>query len=275
MTDTQLVLGRRAAVPGAALESPPADDVEARRLLQGARGAFQKWPEGFAGFSTSIRCHVGAGAIGGRVSIFTRGRIELDLRCDDGLAAWLTRALGAIARARTPRFFKDGDGRLPITFEPDRHPLGRGVRVHLDRRCSRVYRIDSKGRVRQQDYARPAPRATVTYAELMRACPGRLLPTRVQMLEWDVTAQAVVGIADIEDTYERYQHVCCQCPTAPRSDAARTAATSVSSSRDRRSCRSFRPTSSVDQNVLVSRVGRFRRPRATVRPRAAAEAPIS
>jgi broad specificity phosphatase PhoE len=112
-----------------------------------------------------------------------------------------------MARARTPRFFKNGDGRFPITFEPDRHPLGRGARVHLDRRCSRVYRIDSKGRVRQQEYARPTRRATVTYAELMPACPGRVLPTRVQMLEWDVTAQAVVGIADIEDTYERDQHV--------------------------------------------------------------------
>jgi hypothetical protein len=43
MTDTQLVLGRRAAVSGAALESPPADDVEARRLRPSSRAAALSW----------------------------------------------------------------------------------------------------------------------------------------------------------------------------------------------------------------------------------------
>ena len=35
---------------------PWQDDALARRLLQRAQGAFQKWPEGFAGFRAQIQC---------------------------------------------------------------------------------------------------------------------------------------------------------------------------------------------------------------------------
>ena len=36
--------------------APTTHDRDARRLLQCAQGAFQKWPEGCAGFSATIRC---------------------------------------------------------------------------------------------------------------------------------------------------------------------------------------------------------------------------
>jgi hypothetical protein len=194
-------------VAPALFESFTHDDTQARRILQCAQGAFQKWPEGFAGFSAAIRCREGGAAVDGEVSVFIGGRVELRLPHDGALAAWVGRALGAIAWARTPRFFKDGEGRFPITFEPDPHPLGRGVRVHLGGAGWRTYRFDPKGRIRQQENAEPATRAAMRYDELMRACPGRVLPTRIQILTWDIAAQTVVETTDIEDAYQRCQHV--------------------------------------------------------------------
>lgn len=195
-------------VAQAVLGRPVGDDVEARRLLQRAQGAFQKWPEGFAGFSAAIRCHDGDGVLEGEVSVFSGGGVDLRLPEDGALAAWARRALGGIARARTPRFFKDGDGRFPIIFEPgDGHPLGRGVRVHLGPTKWRTYRIDPKGRIRQEERVEATGRATATYDELVRACPGRALPTRIQVLRWDAVSRTVVERAEIEDGYERRDHV--------------------------------------------------------------------
>jgi hypothetical protein len=194
-------------VSQAELESPTRDDVQARRLLQCAQGAFQKWPEGFAGFSAAIHCRDGETVVDGEARVLTGGCVEIRL-AHDTLAAWAERALGAISLARTPRFFKDGDGRFPVTWGPDdRHPLGRGVRVHLPGTGWRVYRIDPKGRIRQHENVEPTTRATATYEDFMRACPGRVLPTRIQILNWDVMTRTVVETADIEDAYERHAHV--------------------------------------------------------------------
>ena len=188
------------------LESPTNHDLDARRTLQCAQGIFQKWPEGFAGFSAMIRCSDGKNAVSGMVTVFAGGRVELD---DSGaLATWAHGALAAISAARTPQFFKDGDGRFPITFEAeDQHPLGRAVRVHLGAEGWRMYRIDAKGRIRQQENVGAAARRATMYEGFVRACPGRVLPTRIHMLDWDVSTQTVVETAHIEDAYERREHV--------------------------------------------------------------------
>jgi hypothetical protein len=195
-------------VSQAVLESLTHDDIEARRMLQCAQGTFQKWPEGFAGFSATIRCSDRSNALVGTVSVFAGGRVELDLAEAGALAAWVQRELAAISSARTPQFFKDGDGRFPITFEPDnRHPLGRGVRVHLGDVGWRTYRVDRKGRIRQQENAESTTRAAAMYDGFVRACPGRVLPTRIRILNWNVSTQTVIETADIEDAYERREHV--------------------------------------------------------------------
>jgi hypothetical protein len=70
-----------------------------------------------------------------------------------------------------------------------------------------MYRIDAKGRIRQQENVGPASRRTATDDGFIRACPGRVLPTRIHMLDWDVSTQTVVETAEIEDVYERREHV--------------------------------------------------------------------
>ena len=153
-------------------------------MLQCAQGVLQKWPEGFA------------------------GRVELDLGDAGALGMWARGALATISAARTPQFFKDGDGRFPITFETrDQHPLGGAVRVHLGAESWRIYRVDASGRIRQQENAGAASRTSATYDGFIRACPGRLLPTRIHMLNWDVSTQTVVETTEIEDAYGRRQHV--------------------------------------------------------------------
>lgn len=189
------------------LEASTRDDLLARRLLQSAQGTLQKWPEGFVGFSAAIRSCDGKAEVAGDVHVFTGGRVEVRLP-HAALSAWATGVLSAISLARTPRFFKDSDGRFPITFEPDEdHPLGRGVRVHLGGPAWRVYRIDPKGRIRHEENVEPTKRASMTYDTLVRACPGRVLPTRIHLLEWDVMTQTPIQTAEIEDAYTCLDHV--------------------------------------------------------------------
>jgi hypothetical protein len=206
----------------ALLDSRAHDDVHARRLLQCAQGAIQKWPEGFVGFFATIRCRDGQEEIAGDVRVFAGGRVELRLP-HEALSAWAEGTLSAIALARTPRFFRDGDGQFPITFEPDDdHPLGRGVRVHLGAPARRTYRIDPKGRIRQQENAEPTTQATARYDGLVRTCPGRILPTRIHILEWDVRMQTAIQTAEIEDAYDCQDHV--WLPVCRRATVARGAA---------------------------------------------------
>jgi hypothetical protein len=189
------------------IESSIHDDVDARRVLQCAQGMFQKWPEGFAGFAAAITCREGRDRVDGEVRVFTHGRVDLRLE-HRRLSAWAQASLREISMARTPRFFKDGDGRFPITFEPqDEHPLGRGVRVHLGGTAWRTYRIDAKGRIRERENAQPTKRVTATYDALGRTCPGRVLPSRIQILDWDVASQSLIERAEIDDAYERRDHV--------------------------------------------------------------------
>lgn len=182
-------------------------DLEARTLLQRAQGMLQKWPEGFGGFSAAIRCRDGECEVVGDVGVFTGGRVEVSLP-HSALSAWAQGALSAISLARTPRFFKDGDGRFPIAFEShDGHPLGPRVLVDLGDGAYRAYRIDPKGRIQQQENAEPTKRVTATNDGFVRTCPGRTLPTRIRVLEWDVTREAALETADIEDAYDRQAHV--------------------------------------------------------------------
>jgi hypothetical protein len=200
-------IGARGTVAEALLEGDVQDDALARCLLQRAQGAFQKWPEAFVGFSATIRCREGDSEMSGDVCVFTGGRVEMRLP-HRALEAWAEAALKAIAHARTPSFFKDGDGRFPISFEPeDDHPLGRRIRVHDGGDTWRTYRIDPKGRLRRQENAGPTRRTTVTYDGFVRTCPGRVIPTRTQILDWDAMTHTPRETEDIEDGYCCLDHV--------------------------------------------------------------------
>jgi hypothetical protein len=183
-------------VPVAAL----VEDALARRQLQSAQGAFQKWPEGFQGFTARIVCRADQTELAGEVRVTAGGPVDVSLS-QPGLAAWATAALRAIAAARTPRFFKDGDGRFRISFDGPDAALDRRIRVDLGDDLCRTYRIDGKGRIREEETVSPARRTRLTYDELVRTSPGRVVPTRMRVLDWDVTAQTTLESAEIEDDY--------------------------------------------------------------------------
>src|SRR5918994_1892965 len=126
----------------------PADDAGARRLLQQAQGAFQKWPEGFAGFTAIAHVRVRARAATGIVAVHPYASLEADFgdpECREAVAAFVAR----IVCERTPCFFKDGDGRFPVTFDTGDGDHGaRRIIVHSPPRPCR-YRIDATGRLRE------------------------------------------------------------------------------------------------------------------------------
>jgi hypothetical protein len=100
------------------------DDALARRLLQRAQGAFQKWPEGFTDCRAQLQCQTSGQKASNWVQVLPRQRVEVYLP-DAGLRRLVQTMLACLVDERTPRFFKDGDGRYPITFaaEPG-HPQG-------------------------------------------------------------------------------------------------------------------------------------------------------
>jgi len=105
------------------------DDALARRLLQRAQGAFQKWPEGFTGCRAQLQCQTSGQKAFSGVQILPGQRVEVYLP-DAGLRRLAQTILACLVDGRTPHFFKNGDGRYPITFaaEPG-HPQGRRTSV--------------------------------------------------------------------------------------------------------------------------------------------------
>ncbi len=207
------------------LEAPVQDHAPARRLLQCAQGTFQKWPEGFVGFTARVRCRDGQCEVSGDVRVLAGGGAEVSL-ASPVMRPWAEAALRAISHACTPSFFKDGDGRFPIAFEPeDGHALGRRVRVDLGAGAWRAYRIDAKGRIREQESAEPARRVTATYDELVRTSPGRVVPARTRILARCAATRTPLEAAEIEDTYHRIDYVL--LPTRRQATVVRNGASEV------------------------------------------------
>ena len=106
------------------------DDALARRLLQRAQGAFQKWPERFAGFCAQIQCRTRGQKASGWVQVSPGHGVEVHLP-DAELRLLAQTLLGRLMDERTPHFFKDGDGRYPITLDTEHgHPFGKRLQVH-------------------------------------------------------------------------------------------------------------------------------------------------
>ena len=116
--------------------------------------------------------------------------------------------LEAIAAERTPRFFKDGDGRHAISFGPeDADPAGRPVLVHrgADGIASLRFRIDAAGRLRRrEEHDSDGRHVHTAYEAYMRATPGRVLPVRVATMAYE--ADHILRSEVAEDTHCLVRH---------------------------------------------------------------------
>jgi len=181
-------------------------DPTARCLLRRAQGAFQKWPEGFAGFRASVTCETPRGLVNGQVTVAPPDRV--DVTCDDlDLRTCLHDMLWSITVERTPRFFDEGDGRFPISFG-DGHDdaLGRPVNV-LARLGECRYWIDGSARIRQVERIARGLRVLTAFEAFTRATPGRVLPAQTTTCTWDLASGALLSSESIHDSHRRVQHV--------------------------------------------------------------------
>jgi hypothetical protein len=184
----------------------PASDPAARCLLRKAQGAFQKWPEGFAGFRASVACETPRGLIAGQVTVGPPDRV--DVTCDDlDLRACLRDMLWGIMVDRTPRFFDEGDGRFPISFGDGRdEALGRPVNV--DARLGQLrYWIDGSARIRQVECIARGLRVLTTFDAFARTTPGRILPAQATTRTWDLASGALLRSESVHDSHRRIEHV--------------------------------------------------------------------
>ena len=195
------------ACPAGAGHAHAASDPTARCLLRRAQGAFQKWPEGFAGFRASVACETPHGLVAGQVTVAPPARV--DVTCDDpDLRVCLRDMLWAITVERTPRFFDEGDGQFPISFGDDGRDdvLGRPVNVHA--RLGQVrYWIDGSARIRQVERIARGRRVLTTFAAFARTTPGRILAAETTTCTWDVASGALLSSELIHDSHRRIEHV--------------------------------------------------------------------
>lgn len=186
---------------------PSQDDALARRLLQRAQGAFQKWPEGFAGFRAQIQCWTSGQNASGWLQVSPGQRIEVQLPNAE-LRSLAQIMLARLVDERMPRFFKDGDGRYPITLDAEHgHPFGKRIQVHRRDGERLAYWIDTTGRIRYREREVEGQRMVTAFEEYSRATPGRVLPTRVTTAWFDIESGACIRSETIVDTHCRVNYV--------------------------------------------------------------------
>lgn len=208
------------ATLGAAVDEPAA-----RSLLQRAQGATQKWPEDFAGFRARIRVRALGRESVGLVTVRTAARapagVEVALP-EDGLEPVAAEVLGQLAEQLRPRFFKDGDGRYPVSLgAADGHPLGRLVQVWRPGDEVVRYRIDEKCRVRLEECQGGGRRAVSTMVDYVRATPGRVLPGHVETASWDLQTGARLRREEVLTTWCRLAHAWLPVSRCARIEAGR------------------------------------------------------
>jgi len=215
--------------------APPSslDNAAARILLQRAQGALQKWPEGFPGFRADLTVTLDGRARAGSALIGPRGEVEVAL-ADEAARDWARALLGEVVAERMPRFFKDGDGRFPIAFEPSPDAPGAdglGPRLVVHRGAHGMppvrYRIDERARLRECERVEGVHRRVETYESFCRATPGRVLPARRSTVVYD--ADGIVRTELVEDTHLRVCHS--WLPATRRVQISRLDATTIREAR--------------------------------------------
>ena len=86
-------------------------------LLRRAQGFVQKWPEGFRGYRAAIPWDAADGVAEGAVVVACGGSPWSS--STRRLAALILARLLDLVDERTPRFFKDGDGRFAVLADGD------------------------------------------------------------------------------------------------------------------------------------------------------------
>jgi hypothetical protein len=186
---------------------PSQDDALACRLLQRAQGAFQKWPEGFAGFRAQLQCRTSGQNASGWLQVSPGQRVEVHLP-DAELRSLAQTMLVRLVDERMPRFFKDGDGRYPITLNAEHgHPFGKRIQVHRRDGERLAYGIDTAGRIRYVEREVEGKRMVTAFEEYTRATPGRVLPTRVTTAWFDIESGVCIRSETIVDTHCRVNYV--------------------------------------------------------------------
>jgi uncharacterized protein DUF3386 len=186
---------------------PAQDDALARRLLQRAQGTFQKWPEGFAGFRAQIQCRTSSQNASGWLQVSPGQRVEVHLP-DAELRRLAQTMLVRLVDERMPRFFKDGDGRYPITLDAEHgYPFGKRIQGHRQDGERHTYWIDTAGRIRYVEREVEGQRIVTAFEEYTRATPGRLLPTRVTTAWFDIESGICIRSETIVDTHCRVNYV--------------------------------------------------------------------
>jgi hypothetical protein len=181
----------------------PAVDVgaRARAMLQRARGLWQKWPETFHGFHAMLRCARGGHEVRGEARVLPGAVVEIHLP-DRELEPWAKATLGEISEARTPRFFKDGDGRFPIVLEAGpSDAVGRVLRVERPDGSWRRYWIDGKGRIHQEEHVAGDRGTMRIFTAYVRTMPGRILPTQVTHAVRDLTSGLLLESGEVEEVH--------------------------------------------------------------------------
>jgi hypothetical protein len=116
--------------------------------------------------------------------------------------------LERLANERTPRFFKDGDGRVLLTLDTvsDQH---QGIRIQVYHYQGKrvVYGLDRTGRLRSVEREVAGLRSVMVFEEYVRTAPGRVLPIRLTTAWFDMTNGTHLGAELVSDTHRRVAHV--------------------------------------------------------------------
>jgi len=186
---------------------PLQDNLLARRLLQRAQGALQKWPEEFAGFWARLHCWTSTREVRGWLQVVLGRRLQVCLP-DVEFRDFVQTILERLVDERTPHFFKDGDGRFPLTLDTAPYqPHGTRIQVHHQHGKRVVYGLDGAGRLRSVERETAGLRSVMVYEEYVRTTPGRVLPTRLTTAWFDVASGAHLGSELVSDTHLRLAHV--------------------------------------------------------------------
>ena len=106
---------------------------------------------------------------------------------------------------RTPRFFKDGDGRFAVRSEAD----GDGERwIRVERPEATVrYRLDVRGRIDTVQRLEHERETLTVIEEYARATPGRVLPARRRTTTHDRRTGACLAREHVVEAHCRIEHV--------------------------------------------------------------------
>jgi hypothetical protein len=127
---------------------------------------------------------------------------------DVELRNFVQTTLERLADERTPRFFKDGDGRFLLTLDTARaQHQGTRIQIHHHRGKRVVYGLDSTGRLRFVEREVAGLRSVMVFEEYVRTAPGRVLPIRLTTAWFDVASGTHLGSELVNDTHCRVAHV--------------------------------------------------------------------